>query len=121
MTFTDAELLAGLAFLRRYAHPDFMPSLQLAESAILAIRRERALDEIRARPIADLELSIRAHNTLARFKDLTFVRDLEKFMDRPDSAILRRTHHDFFGMKTIKEIRALLKEIGLESRRAAEP
>jgi hypothetical protein len=109
----DSELLAGLAFLQRHAHPDYTPSLKMAESTILVIRRGRALDELRKRPIDDLELSVRADTALRRL-DLETIGDVERFMDRPDSALLNRSHRDFFGMKTIKEVRAILKAIGLD-------
>jgi hypothetical protein len=108
----DGELLAGLAFLARYAHPDYRSVLAVCSADVLAIRAEHKRNEIRKVPITDLELSIRTSNALTSL-GLKTVDDVESFVSFKDEMILERGKRHYFGKKCLKETRALLKELGL--------
>lgn len=112
---SDAELLAGLAFLKIHAHPAYHAALHMAEGACMAVRADRERDDLRTRAAEDLELSVRAANALLHLGIKT-VGDLERFVDKVDlsSPALKRA---YFGKRVLKECREVLKNIGLESRR----
>jgi DNA-directed RNA polymerase alpha subunit len=109
----DGEVLAGLAFLSRYARAEFKPALEFAASACLQIRAQDKVTRLRLRPTDDLELSVRSLNALASL-ELNTIGDVEKFFCQSDDAFLLHSSH--FTKKCFKEVRQVLKNIGLEVR-----
>ena len=106
----DAELLAGLAFLQRYAHTDFHPVLQIAIDACVNVRANRKRAEIRRMLVGDVELSIRSANALERM-GVTTVAEMESLVAMPDAEIMARGKKHWFGKKCLKEVRLLLNEL----------
>lgn len=111
----DSELLAGIAFLRRYAHPDYAQALVMAEAAVKQVREERRRNVLRATPASELELSVRSANALSAL-GLKTVGDVESFVSFRDEPVLERGKRHGFGKKCLKEVRGLLKSLGLEVR-----
>jgi hypothetical protein len=109
---SDAELLAGLAFLEKYAHQDFGDALRTAKTACVTVLANRRKDELRALPAGRLELSVRSANTIASLGFKT-VGEVEAFVAMPDAHIFERGKRFGFQKKCMKELRALMKEIGL--------
>ncbi len=60
----DSEMLAGLAFLERYAHPDFSTALRTAIDTCVVVRQKRKLNEKRELTIDKLELSVLTANAI---------------------------------------------------------
>jgi hypothetical protein len=114
----EDEVFAGLRFLSRHAPPEYRPAIEMALSACRVVKDACALDKLRARPAADLEISVRAGNALAHL-NLETIGDVEKFMNLDEDVILERGKHFQFRKKCLKEVRLLLKSIGLEPRRNA--
>lgn len=116
---TKEEVLTGLAFLEKYAPEKMRGALRMAKGACEAIGVEIDIDELRKRPVDDLELSVRTAVALAHL-GLKTVRDVEEFVWLPDDVILARSKKVEFRKKGIKEVRALMTNIGL-GRRDARP
>ena len=114
---TDAELLAGLAFLRRHADPDYDAALRLAENAVTAKHAERELLVLRRSPSADLELSVRALNALVHLK-LETVGAVEAFMAWPDQTVIANAKDRGvkIGKRTTRELREVFRSLGLDWR-----
>jgi DNA-directed RNA polymerase alpha subunit len=116
----DSEVLAGLAFLERYARPEFQPALRMATQALSVVRAKQQLDAVRARDAADLELSVRSLAALLNM-GLKTVADVETFVGKPDAVALEFGKRHHFGKKCLREVREALKDIGLPERRNAVP
>ena len=108
----DSELLAGLAFLKRYAHLDYGPTLDSAIVTVNYIRMAHKADEIRKQPTDDMELSVRSLAALRSLK-LTTVGEVERFVNLTDREIIERGKKHYFGKKCLKEVRELLRGLGL--------
>lgn len=117
---TAREALGGLAFLARYAPVGMRSAILLAQAACERVLDEMSLDEIRDRPVDDLEVSIACGAALGHLGFKT-IRDVEEFVWLPDDVILQKGKKVYFGKKRIKEVRNVLKELGLEGRREARP
>lgn len=118
---TAKEVLSGLVFLAKYAPAQMHGPLQLARAACEKALDDMTLDEIRDRPADDLEVSVACAASLGHL-GLKTVRDVEEFVKLPDDVILTRGKKVYFGKKRIKEVRNVLKEIGLfVARREARP
>ncbi len=113
---SDDELMAGLKFLSRHAPHEYHTSLEQAIVACFAIRDLGALDKLRARPVDDLELSVRSLNALMHM-GLVTIGDVETLMAKDDDVILTRGKRHYFSKKCLKEVRLLLKSIDLEVKR----
>lgn len=110
------ELIAGLTFLEIHAPDDRMKlSIKHCQEEVLSLRKELQLEELRASKAEDLELSVRALNCIAKCHLLT-VGAVELFMmNHTDSELCSgEFRRNFWGKKVAKEIRLLLKELGLE-------
>ncbi len=112
----DSEVLAGLSFLERHAPPEFGPALRMAAGACLQIHAQRIAEALRGRSAEELELSGPTLSALGHL-GLKTVKDVEDFVGLPEHVILERGKKVWFGKKSIKEVRDLLKQIGLEARR----
>lgn len=115
---SEAEVLAGLDFLERHAPGRMKEAVAVAHRACLVIREDTKIDELRARPANDLELSVRSANALAHL-GLKTVRAVEEFAWLPDAVILERGKKLYFGKKCVKEVRECLTNIGLGRRNGA--
>ena len=116
---SDAELLAGLAFLQIHSHPAHHAALKMALAACNAVHQDRKRDEVRVRAAADLELSVRALCAIEQLGIKT-VGDLERLLNdhaEPDLLTSREAKKAGFGVKVLKQCREVLKNIGLEPRR----
>ena len=116
----DSEVFAGLAFLERYARPEFQPALRMAAQALSVVRAKHQLDAVRARDAADLELSVRSLAALSHM-GLKTVADVETFVSKPDATVFEFGKRHYFGKKCLREVREVLKNIGLPERRNAVP
>lgn len=114
------EVLAGLEFLERHADEAFKSAIRLALGACRNVQTGRKFDDVRGRPVDDLELSIRALSALAAL-GLKTIGDVEQFMRKSDSTLLAEGKRANFGAKSVKEVRAILKDIGLEYRAGGGP
>ena len=112
---SDAELLAGLAFLQIHAHPAYHGALHMAEGACKQIRAEIQRGEVRMRAAEELEMSVRAALAIRQLGVKT-VGDLEQLLDKIDLSS-RDAKRAGFGKKCLKECREMLKNLGLEPRR----
>lgn len=112
---SEAEVLAGLAFLEIHAPESMRGAVRMARGACESIRAAEKLAELRLRPADDLELSIRSLNGLATVGVKT-VGDAEAFVALSDEEIRARDPKRYLGKKSLREIRALLKNIGLGRR-----
>ena len=121
MPIEDSELLAGLAFLECYAHPDYHPALRLAATACRGIRATRRLDEMRKGSAENLDLSVRSLHAL-RAMGLKTVADVEGFVEQDDASVLHAGKRHYFTKKCLREVRELLGSFGLNgARRNARP
>ncbi len=110
------ETIAGLAFLERHAPDECKSAIALARGACLHTGKLAALEELRARPYDDLELSVRALNGLGHIGCKT-IRDVEELVALPDDVVFLRGKKVYFGKKCLRETREVLKRLGLEARR----
>jgi len=115
---TKEEVLAGLAFIEKYAPEQMRGAIRVARSACEVVRAEIDLDEVRKRPADDLELSVRTAVALAHL-GLKTVGAVEEFAALSDEVILARGKKVYFGKKSIKEMREVLGNIGLGRRNGA--
>jgi hypothetical protein len=116
---TLLEVLAGLSFLERNA--DIALMIKGCFNQVRLKEKDYALDHLRSQPADDLELSVRALNCIVRFHLLT-VGQVESFMTSHTDAELSsgEFRRAYFG-KVAKEIRSLLKELGLRSEFGERP
>jgi DNA-directed RNA polymerase alpha subunit len=114
---SDEELFAGLEFLLRHSPPEYRGALEIVLGACTVVRDSNATDKLRARRVDDLELSVRSANALQGM-GLKTIGEVEALMAKDDELILFRGRFHHFTKKSLKEVRLLLKSIGLEVRRA---
>jgi len=108
----DEELMAGLAFLVKHAHDDYEPGLKLAIDACREVQARRERTRVRMLPAGEMELSVGVANALAQL-GCVFVGEVERLMSLPDMEILARGKKARLGKKGLKEVREVLKNIGL--------
>ena len=116
---SDAELLAGLAFLQIHSHPAHHAALKMALSACNAVHQDRKRDEVRVRAASDLEVSVRTGCALQDLGIKT-VGDLERLLNDPAEENLlssREAKKAGFGKRVLKECREVLKNVGIEPKR----
>lgn len=115
MTLSDAELLAGLAFLEIHTPPAYRETLQAASREVSRIRHQQKLDELRGRHASSLETSVRAGRALEAMGCVT-VGDVEKLIaGKPDASLLQKGKPHRFGKKCLKETQELLRSRGLNT------
>lgn len=114
MSISVAEVLAGLTFLEIHAPDRYQP---LVRACRLRIESERELEPERVRAVLadNLELSIRSLHAILS-SSINTVGDLERFMVAHSDEELRSGEWRFrgWGKKATKEVRELLKSLGLE-------
>ena len=109
------ETLAGLAFLEAHAPQACRPAITMARGACLVVAQDAAVMRLRARSCDDLELSVRALNAIGHLGCKT-IGDVEALARLPDDVVLARGKTVYFGKKCLREVREVLKNIGLEVR-----
>jgi DNA-directed RNA polymerase alpha subunit len=116
------DAIEMLAILARNSPPEFQAVLRAALSSFERVMEDRQRDEMRAHRADELELSVRSLNAIEKL-GINTVGELETFVGRPDDVVLaeakRAPYH--FGKKCLREVREVLKNVGLEPRRNAVP
>jgi|SRR5579883_268144 len=110
----DSEVIAGLSFLIKHAHPRFKSALTTALMDCSGVRAARKLDDLRACAIEHLELSVCANAALTNMGCKT-IRDAETLMLKDPREVMRLGKKHHLTRKTYKEILELLVSLGLIS------
>ncbi|HKM56298.1 MAG TPA: DNA-directed RNA polymerase subunit alpha C-terminal domain-containing protein [Isosphaeraceae bacterium] len=110
----DSEMFSGLSFLMKHSHADYAPALSAAFKACLAVRHQHMLDALREHPVDVLELSVRTANAVMAMGCGT-LGHIETMLSREsDEELMARGKRHSFGKKCLKEVRVLLKDMGLK-------
>jgi hypothetical protein len=112
LTFTPAEMLAGISFLESHAPETWIPILEACREGMQRFHLEEKREALRERPCDELLLNVRAERAVLHVGCAT-IRDVEKLMGQSDTAIRARYGHRTFSKIALRNIRDELRKRGL--------